>query len=109
MPTRNRSDYALVVQRWEFRIVSLPPGQYTATLNEYGAEGWDLVTVAHDVRTVPERREGGGLPMPPGLGKLGQAAEAMSRLGETESRDLPEPGTVTTTLLWVLRRPLSGD
>ena len=90
--------------------MSLPPGQYTATLNEYGAEGWDLVTVAHDVRTVSERREGGsGLPMPPGLGKLGQAAEAMSRFGETESSDLPEPGTVTTTLLWVLRRPLADD
>ena len=90
--------------------MSLPPGQYTATLNEYGADGWDLVTVAHDVRTVPERRDtGSGLPMPPGLGKLGQAAEAMSRFGETESSDLPEPGTVTTTLLWVLRRPLADD
>jgi hypothetical protein len=97
------------VQRWEFRIISLPAGQYTATLNEYGAEGWDLVTVAHDVRTVPERRESGGLPMPPGLGKLGQAAEAVSKLGEGDTSDLPEPGTVTTTLLWVLRRPLDGD
>jgi hypothetical protein len=97
------------VQRFEFRIISVPAGQYTATLNEYGAEGWDLVTVAHDVRTIPARREsGGGLPVS-GLGKLGQAAEAMSKLGETESPDLPEPGTVTTTLLWVLRRPLPDD
>jgi hypothetical protein len=99
------------VQRFEFRIISVPAGHYTATLNEYGAEGWDLVTVAHDVRVVPERKDGsgsGGLPVP-GLGKLGQAAEAMSRLGETESSDQPEPGTVTTTLLWVLRRPLPED
>ena len=94
------------MQRFEFRIISLPPGRYTATLNEYGAEGWDLVTVAHDVRTVPTRKESSGLPMPPGLGKLGQAAEAVSKFGESESADEPEPGTVTTTLLWVLRRPL---
>jgi hypothetical protein len=96
------------VQRFEFRIISLPPGQYTATLNEYGADGWDLVTVAHDIRTVPERKDSGsGLPMPPGLGKLGQAAEAVSKFGESsDTSNEPEPGTVTTTLLWVLRRPL---
>ncbi|HST17294.1 MAG TPA: hypothetical protein VLK36_06470 [Gaiellaceae bacterium] len=98
------------MQRFEFRIISLPPGQYTATLNEYGAEGWDLVTVAHDVRTVPAPRESsGGLPMPSGLGKLGQAAEAVSKLGESDTNNEPEPGSVTTTLLWVLRRPLHDD
>jgi hypothetical protein len=96
------------VQRWEFRVLSLPDGSYTSTLNAYGAEGWELVTVAHDVRTVPPRRDT-GLPTPPGLGKLGQAAQAVSRLGEIGEPEGPEPGTVTTTLLWVLRRPLDDD
>lgn len=98
------------MQRFEFRIISVPPGRYTATLNEYGAEGWDLVTVAHDVRTVPAKKDSGsGLPMPPGLGKLGQAADAVSKFGESDSPDEPEPGTVMTTLLWVLRRPLYDE
>ena len=95
------------MQRYEYRVVSVPPGQYTSMLNQYGAEGWELQTVAHDVRTVPARRER-GLPVPvPGLGKLGEAAQAVSRFGETDDgAETPEPGSVTTTLLWVLRRPL---
>jgi Domain of unknown function (DUF4177) len=96
------------VQRWEYRVVSVPDGQYTATLNEYGADGWELVTVAHDVRATPERQEGGGLPVPGNLGKLGKAA---SKLGDLEARatGTPEPGALTTTLLWVLRRPLEEE
>ena len=89
-------------------MISFAEGQYTAKLNEYGAEGWELVGVAPDVRTVPERRDG-GLPMPPGFGKLGQAAQAVSQLGEPQGTDGPEPGTVTTTFLWVLRRPLDDE
>jgi hypothetical protein len=95
------------VQRWEYRVVSFPEGQYTAMLNQYGADGWELAGVAPDIRTVPELRDGGGgIPMPPGFGKLGQAAQAVSKFGETESSDAPAPGSVTTTFLWVLRRPL---
>jgi hypothetical protein len=97
------------VQRWEYRVVSVADGHYTSMLNEYGEDGWELVTVAHDVRRVPEQSEGGGLPLPPGrLGKLGQAA---SKLGELEGRDddVPAPGSISTTLLWVLRRPLDDD
>ena len=97
------------MERYEYRVVSVPDGQYTSMLNEYGAEGWELVTVAHDVRTTPEPREaGGGLPMPPAFGKFSRAA---SKLGELESREqsAPEPGTLTTTLLWVLRRPLEEE
>ena len=96
------------MQRFEYRVVSVADGQYTSMLNEYGADGWQLVTVAHDVRTVPTVQREGGLPVPPGLGKLGQAA---SKLGELEGRDAsaPEPGSVVTTLLWVLRRPLDDD
>jgi hypothetical protein len=86
----------------------MPDGRYTSMLNEYGAEGWELVTVAHDVASVPQQQREGGLPMPPRLGKLGQAA---SKRSELEGRDAsePEPGSVSTTLLWVLRRPLDDD
>lgn len=95
------------MQRWEYRVVSVPDGGYTAMLNEYGADGWELVTVAHDVRSVPVQQRESGLPMPPRLGKLGQAA---SKLSELEGRDAaPEPGSVATMLLWVLRRPLDED
>jgi len=97
------------VQQWEFRVVSFPQGQYTAMLNQYGADGWELVTVAHDIRTVPERRDSGGLPMPSGLGRLGQAAEAVSKLGDSNDSDAPEPGSLTTTLLWVLRRRIDVE
>ena len=33
------------MQQWEFRVVSFPQGQYTAMLNQYGADGWELVQV----------------------------------------------------------------
>jgi hypothetical protein len=97
------------VQRWEYRVVSFAEGQYTAMLNRYGAEGWELLTVAPEIRTVPERREGGSLPIPSSLGTLGQAAQAMSKLGEPDGDVGPEPGSITTTFLWVLRRPLDGE
>ena len=97
-------------QRWEYRAVAFAEGQYTAMLNQYAAEGWELVAVAPDVRTVPQRKDGGGLGVPiPGLGKLGQAAQAVSNLGGTDVPDAPEPGSVSTTFLWVLRRPLETE
>jgi hypothetical protein len=92
------------VQQWEYRVVSLDDGQYTSSLNGYARDGWELVTVVPDLRSVPERRDG-GLPVPP-LGKLGAAA---SKLKDLEgSNELP-PGTITTTLLWVLRRPVDDE
>ena len=93
------------MQQWEYRVVSLTDGQYTTSLNDYARDGWELVTVVPDVHVVPERR-GGGMPVPPGLGKIGQAA---SKLKDLEGSSEPEPGTVTTTLLWVLRRPFDDD
>jgi hypothetical protein len=96
------------MQRWEYRVVSFPEGQYTAMLNQYGAEGWELAGVAPDVRTAPTRKKGGGVPIP-GLGKLGDAAQAVSKLGGETPSEGPEPGSVTTTFLWVLRRPLDDD
>ena len=93
------------MQLWEYRVVSLSDGQYTTALNDYGRDGWELVNVVPDVHAVPERRDS-GLPVPPGLGKFGQAA---SKLKELEGTKDPVPGTITTTLLWVLRRPLDDD
>jgi Domain of unknown function (DUF4177) len=93
------------LQRWEYRVVSLTDGAYTSSLNDYARDGWELVTVVPDVNVVPETREG-GLPMPGLGGKFGAAA---SKLKDLESSNEPKPGTIMTTLLWVLRRPLEDD
>ena len=98
------------MERWEYRVVSFAEGQYTAMLNRYGAEGWELLAVGPEIRTVPARRDGGStLPIPSSLGTVAQAAQAMSKLGDTDGDDGPEPGSITTTFLWVLRRPLDGE
>ena len=95
------------MQGWEYRVVSWNDGAYTASLNDYAREGWELVTVVPDIETVPERREGGGgLPVPPLGGRLGAAASTLRNL---EGTDGPAPGSITTTLLWVLRRPVEVD
>jgi hypothetical protein len=115
---RNRADSSLSgasalilttlpVVRWEYRVVSVADGRYTDLLNRYAAEGWELQTVAHDVRaTTPATpgQTGNRLPVPPGLGKLGQAASKLSELEKGEA-SAPEP-PLTTKLLWVLRRPV---
>ena len=101
------------MERYEYRVVSVADGQYTSMLNQYGAEGWELVTVAHDVRTTPEVHEGGSsmssIPMP----SFGKFSKAASKLGELDKPKpdpaAPRPGTVSTTLLWVLRRPLAEE
>ena len=59
-----------------------------------------------DVQVVPEKREGGGLPMP-ALG--GEARRGRVQLKDLESSNEPVPGTITTTFLWVLRRPFDDD
>lgn len=94
------------MQQWEYRVVSLNDGKYTSSLNDYGRDGWELVTVVPDVHAVPERSDGGGLPMPGLGGKFGAAA---SKLKDLEGSSEPAPGTITTTLLWVLRRPVDDD
>lgn len=87
-------------------MVSLSDGRYTSSLNDYARDGWELVNVVPDVQVVPEKRESGGLPMPALGGKLGAAA---SKLKDLDSSSEPEPGTITTTFLWVLRRPFYED
>jgi hypothetical protein len=93
------------MQQWEYKVVSLRPGRYTEALNEYGREGWELVSVASEVHVTPEADEGHGLPMPRALGKLEEAASRLNKLGSSEA-PAPKPGTTSTTLLWVLRRPM---
>ena len=94
------------LQLYEYRVVSLTDGQYTSALNDYARDGWELVQVVPDIGVVAEKREGGGLPMPGLGGKLGAAA---SKLKDLEGSNEPAPGTITTTFLWVLRRPFDED
>jgi Domain of unknown function (DUF4177) len=103
------------MQRWEYRVVSLQKGRYTEALNEYGQEGWELVSVASDVRgvtpTEPSRgsSSSSGMPMPRSFGRLEDAAAMVNKLGGSAAEaEAPEP-TASTTLLWVLRRPLNDD
>ncbi|HEX3807485.1 MAG TPA: DUF4177 domain-containing protein [Gaiellaceae bacterium] len=91
------------MQRWEYRVISLQNGRYTATLNEYGHDGWELVSVVSEPRDVPVPARSGGVPMPGALGRIGEAAEKLNKLGEGDA-----PAEPSSVLLWVLRRPL-GD
>jgi len=91
------------MQRWEYRVVSLRNGTYTATLNEYGREGWELVSVATKGVETAAPEESRGIPIPGTLGRIGDAANKISELGKDA------PAEATSNLLWVLRRPLPDD
>ena len=95
------------MQRWEYRIVSLRNGTYTASLNEYGREGWELVSVVADDPVVPAPERRAGIPMPRAFGRLEDAATTINKLGGAGSSDAATDGM--STLLWVLRRPLVDD
>ncbi|HUZ82119.1 MAG TPA: DUF4177 domain-containing protein [Gaiellaceae bacterium] len=95
------------MQRWEYKVVSLRDGRYTESLNDYGRDGWELLSVASDVRGPREREQGRTVPLPRTLGKLEQAAAGWNKLeggGATEPEDADG---LSTTLLWVFRRPLA--
>lgn len=96
------------MQQWEYRVVTLRAGHYTDALNEYGRDGWELVSVASDVRGIPTQGPAGTTLMPRAFGRLEDAAAKLNKLGSSDSADAPEL-TTTTTLLWVLRRPLNED
>ncbi len=96
------------MQRWEYRVVVLQEGHYTEKLNEYGVEGWELVSVASDVRRIEAPEPGGGFPLPSAFGRLEDAAAKLNKLGGDEAAEPPAP-TTSTRLLWVLRRPLDDD
>ena len=95
------------MQRWEYRVISLRDGTYTTTLNEYGREGWELVSVTSQLHEASAPDQGGGMPMPRALGRLEDAAAKLNKLGAAGSTDAPTDAT--SNLLWVLRRPLPED
>jgi len=94
------------LQLYEYRVVSLTDGAFTSSLNDYARDGWELVQVVPDIGVVPEKREGGGLPMPALGGKIGAAG---SKLKDPDGSNEPVPGSITTTFLWVLRRPFDEE
>jgi hypothetical protein len=93
------------MQQWEYRVVSLRDGHYTESLNAYGRDGWELVGVVQDEPSAPAAEKGRKLPMPGAIGKLETAAETIGKLGGADEG----AGAGTTSLLWVLRRPLDDD
>jgi Domain of unknown function (DUF4177) len=96
------------MKRWEYRVVSLRDGHYTETLNEYGRDGWELVSVVSDLHEPPAPRKGSTIPVPRAFGRLEDAAAKLNKLGGADSAEEPAD-TASSTLLWVLRRPLPED
>jgi hypothetical protein len=95
------------MQRWEYKVVSLRDQQYTAALNEFGAEGWELISVITEaIETPPAPVRGRGIPMPRALGRLEEAADKLTKIGDSEADAASEP---TSRLLWVFRRPSIDD
>jgi hypothetical protein len=95
------------MQRWEYRVVSLRDGTYTTTLNDYGREGWELVSVTSQLPETSTPDQGGGMQMPRAFGRLEDARAKLNKLGAADSTDAPTEAT--SNLLWVLRRPLPED
>ena len=92
------------MQRWEYKVVSLRAGTYTASLNAYGLEGWELISVTDGGREAPPAEPAGrSIPMPRAIGRLEDAAARINKLGKDA------PAEATTNLLWVLRRPLPDE
>jgi Domain of unknown function (DUF4177) len=94
------------VRRFEYKVVSFPNGSYTTSLNEYGRDGWELVAVAPDVRTVAATESGRKLPMPRAIEQL---EGVVAKVGGQSAEAGPAPGSTITTLLWVLRRQLDDE
>ena len=96
------------MQRWEYKVVSLRDQQYTAALNEFGTEGWELVSVISEPLQAASPERSGGVPLPRALGRIEKAADKLTKLGASDPTDDDHTGA-TSRLLWVFRRPLSGD
>jgi hypothetical protein len=80
--------------------------QYTAALNEYGRDGWELVSVVSEALAVPTPEPAKGLPLPRGLGRLEEAADKLTKLGAGDAEPTADPAS---RLLWVFRRPSSEE
>jgi hypothetical protein len=92
------------VQRWEYQVVYLKDRKYTAALNEYGRNGWELVSVVAEAVAPAPPEKARGFPLPRAIGRLEEAA---NKIGGAEA---PEPSAASgERLLWVFRRPLSED
>ena len=96
------------MRRWEYRVVSLRDQQYTAALNEFGLEGWELVSVISEAIAAMSPERSGAFPLPRSFGRLEEAADKLTKLGASEPAD-ELPTGATSRLLWVFRRPLSDD
>jgi uncharacterized protein DUF4177 len=97
------------MQLWEYKVVSLRDRQYTAALNEFGREGWELVTViSEEIEPASPERSGGLIPKPRMLGRLEEAAGKLNKIGATDA-DAEALADATSRLLWVFRRSLSDD
>jgi hypothetical protein len=96
------------MQRWEYKVVSLRGQQYTAALNEFGLDGWELVSVVSEAVEAMSRERSGAIPLPRVLGRLNEAADKLNKLGATDP-DAEVLAGATSRLLWVFRRPLSDD
>jgi hypothetical protein len=96
------------MQRWEYKVVSLKDRQYTAALNEFGGDGWELVNVIAETVEAKSAKGGRTIPMPRVLGRIEDAADKLNKLG-TADPDEDDSGGATSRLLWVFRRPLAED
>jgi Domain of unknown function (DUF4177) len=96
------------MQRWEYKVVSLRDQQYTAALNEFGREGWELVGVTSEAVAARSPERSGAIPLPRALGRLEEAAGKLTKLGASDPDDEP-PAGATSRLLWIFRRPLGDD
>ena len=88
------------MQRWEYKVVSLRDQQYTAALNEFGREGWELVSVISEASRRRARSEVRAIPMPRAIGRLEEAADKLTKLGASDPAE-ELPADATSRLLWV--------
>jgi hypothetical protein len=93
------------MQRWEYKVVALRDQQYTAGLNEFGLDGWELVSVISEALEGTSPKRSGAIPLPRSLGRLEEAADKLNKLGAADP-DAEVPAGPTSRLLWIFRRPL---
>jgi hypothetical protein len=96
------------MQRWEYKVVSLRDQQYTAALNEFGHEGWELVSVISEAVAAASPERSRAFPLPRVVGRIEEAADKLTKLGASNPAE-ELPADATSRLLWVFRRPLSDE
>ena len=76
-------------------------------LNEFGRDGWELVSVVSEALTAVTPEPAEGLPLPRALTGLQEAADKLNKLGAGDGAE-SEPVSASR-LLWVFRRALNED